>query len=80
MACSTFDTAIERYQVYKVETVGDSYMVASGLPERTTDHASEIAHMSLELILAVKECSIPHLPGERLQARIGIHTGKETHS
>ncbi|XP_072569611.1 uncharacterized protein [Paramormyrops kingsleyae] len=71
-----FDTRIESYDVYKVETIGDAYMVVSGLPERNGDkHADEIAKMSLDLVAAVRQVPIPHMPGKRLQLRAGIHTG-----
>uniref|UniRef100_H3AE67 guanylate cyclase n=1 Tax=Latimeria chalumnae TaxID=7897 RepID=H3AE67_LATCH len=71
-----FDTRIESYDVYKVETIGDAYMVVSGLPERNGEkHADEIAKMSLDLVAAVRQVAIPHMPKERLQLRSGIHTG-----
>ena len=60
----------------QVETIGDAYMVVSGLPERNGDkHADEIAKMSLDLVAAVRQVSIPHMPRKRLQLRAGIHTG-----
>nr|XP_020827673.1 receptor-type guanylate cyclase gcy-12-like isoform X1 [Phascolarctos cinereus] len=71
-----FDTRIESYDVYKVETIGDAYMVVSGLPERNGEkHADEIAKMALDLVAAVRQVLIPHMPGEKLQLRAGIHTG-----
>nr|XP_033777292.1 atrial natriuretic peptide receptor 1-like isoform X2 [Geotrypetes seraphini] len=71
-----FDSRIESYNVYKVETIGDAYMVVSGLPERNGEkHADEIAKMSLDLVAAVRQVSIPHMPMKRLQLRAGIHTG-----
>ncbi|KAK0087232.1 hypothetical protein PV325_001474 [Microctonus aethiopoides] len=71
-----FDSTIENYDVYKVETIGDAYMVVSGLPIRNgIQHAGEIASMSLYLLDAIKQFTIRHRPMEKLQLRIGIHSG-----
>ncbi|KAJ8681433.1 hypothetical protein QAD02_017220, partial [Eretmocerus hayati] len=71
-----FDSTIENYDVYKVETIGDAYMVVSGLPIRNgAHHAAEIASMSLSLLDAIKQFEIRHRPLEKLQLRIGIHSG-----
>ena len=60
----------------KVETIGDAYMVASGLPVRNQGrHAKEIANMALSLLHAISEFKIRHRPDEQLKLRIGIHTG-----
>uniref|UniRef100_H2YFF7 Guanylate cyclase n=1 Tax=Ciona savignyi TaxID=51511 RepID=H2YFF7_CIOSA len=72
-----FDQIIDSFDVYKIETIGDAYMVVSGLPERNGEnHAREIARMALSLRGSVlNNFVIEHLPNERLKLRIGIHTG-----
>jgi class 3 adenylate cyclase len=72
---SLFDASIDRYKVYKVETIGDAYMVVSGLPIPHDGHASELARLALELRDSIKDHVIQHIPEERLQLRIGLHSG-----
>lgn len=63
----------------KVETIGDAYMVVSGLPERNgNDHAREIGLMALAILDAVKCFTIKHKPELQLKIRIGIHSGKHS--
>ncbi|ESO05553.1 hypothetical protein HELRODRAFT_77628 [Helobdella robusta] len=70
-----FDDTISRHNVYKVETIGDSYMVVSGLPQVTERHVVEICNMALDLLGIVKTFKIRHRPEMTLMLRIGIHSG-----
>ncbi|XP_054437198.1 guanylate cyclase 2G-like [Pteronotus mesoamericanus] len=71
-----FDNIIKNHDVYKVETIGDAYMVASGLPIRNgIRHVDEIATMSLHFLSATTHFQIGHMPQEKLKIRIGLHTG-----
>lgn len=70
---SCFDSLMDQFHVYKVETVGQIYMAASGAPERTKDHAVNVADFSLAVIKGIKELKLPS--GGEADVRIGIHSG-----
>uniref|UniRef100_A0A1I8IZT5 guanylate cyclase n=1 Tax=Macrostomum lignano TaxID=282301 RepID=A0A1I8IZT5_9PLAT len=71
---SLFDKATEVNKVYKVETIGDAYMVVGGVPERTDQHAHFVSEQAMDMIEASCRVASPvtNLP---LQIRVGMHTG-----
>ncbi len=70
---SKFDHLAEKYKLEKIKTIGDAYMVASGLPLHRKDHADAIAEMALDMQAEIQHFST--VTGEELTIRIGIHSG-----
>ena len=70
---SYFDTLVEKYGVEKIRTIGDNYMVASGVPDTREDHAIALASMAVEM-----NEYIQHRPSSgrtHLEFRIGMNSG-----
>ncbi|WP_244534673.1 adenylate/guanylate cyclase domain-containing protein [Hyphomicrobium sp. CS1GBMeth3] len=70
---STFDDLAERHGVEKIKTIGDAYMVASGVPEPVPDYAARLAHMALAMQDAVRRLCTE--TGYDLTMRMGLATG-----
>ena len=61
----------------KIETIGDAYMVASGIPiPNGQHHAVELSKMALDLLAKVLTFEIKHKPNHRLKLRMGMHSGQ----
>jgi adenylate cyclase len=69
---AAFDSLVEKYGVEKIKTIGDAYMVASGVPAPRADHAAAMADLALDMLTAASV--VPPLDGQ-VQVRIGISSG-----
>ena len=70
---SAFDRLTEKYNLEKIKTIGDGYMVAGGLPIPQANHAEAIANLALDMLEVITTFKTD--TGEELKIRIGIHTG-----
>ena len=70
---SRFDELVAKYGLEKIKTVGDAYMVASGIPVARADHADAIARLAYDMQCATADFNREH--GMNLQVRIGINSG-----
>ena len=68
-----FDDFSDELGLEKIKTIGDSYMVACGVPTPDPDHANKIAEMGLRMIRYVNE--YPTIAGQVPSIRVGIHSG-----
>jgi adenylate cyclase len=71
---TSFDELVDRYEVEKIKTIGDCYMVAAGVPRQRPDHARALAGLALEMRECAKSC-LPDGADHDLRLRIGISSG-----
>jgi len=71
----TFDAMTKIHGVYKVETIGDAFMCAGGVPDalEPVEGARRAADMALAMIESMK--SFKTAAGRSLEIRVGLHTG-----
>ena len=69
-----FDALADKHGCYKVETIGDAYMVAAGCPDACADHALRVANLALDMVRTAKTVTSP-LDGEPIRIRVGLHSG-----
>jgi len=68
-----FDDLAERYELEKIKTIGDCYMVAAGVPTPRPDHARALVLMALDMVEAMRSSDdVSHFG---LELRIGINSG-----
>ncbi|GMF15460.1 unnamed protein product [Phytophthora lilii] len=72
---SAFDRHLDDLGVYKMDTVGDAFIVVGGFPTHKSSkhHAAAIAAFAVEMLREIERfCAEANVT---LQMRIGIHTG-----
>lgn len=52
---SNFDELVDKYGLEKIRTIGDNYMVVSGVPTPRPDHAEALADMALDMCRYLEE-------------------------
>jgi len=68
-----FDKLVEKHELEKIKTIGDSYMVVSGIMDQSKDHMNKIADLALTMVADIHKFS---LDGKtNCDVRIGIHSG-----
>lgn len=70
---SEFDRLTRDCGLEKIKTIGDSYMVAGGIPIAGSDHTEKIARMSLGMLSCIEQYNAE--TGQRFQLRVGIDIG-----
>jgi adenylate cyclase len=67
-----FDALVDKYDLEKIKTIGDCYMVAAGVPRPRADHAHALVNFALDMQAEIGRRTFG---GRTLAFRIGINSG-----
>jgi class 3 adenylate cyclase len=70
---SLFDNIADKYNLEKIKTIGDAYMIAGGIGTDGRGHAENIADMGLEMLDLLADYR--DKTGTDIQIRVGLHMG-----
>jgi class 3 adenylate cyclase len=70
---NNFDSIISKYGLEKLKTMGDSYMVAGGLPKESDNHASSVVFAALDMMDYLEERN--KVSRYKWEMRAGVHSG-----
>uniref|UniRef100_A0AAF5DFP0 guanylate cyclase n=1 Tax=Strongyloides stercoralis TaxID=6248 RepID=A0AAF5DFP0_STRER len=69
-----FDRLVTLHDVYKVETIGDAYVIVGGVPEACENHAERVLNCSIGMLMESRS-SKKMIGDNSIKIRVGIHTG-----
>jgi class 3 adenylate cyclase len=72
-----FDSIVEKHDLEKIKTIGDSYMCAGGIPTLNKDHVCNMINASLEMLVFMEQYNKQRLDKGLAvwDIRIGVHVG-----
>ncbi|KAJ3316398.1 hypothetical protein HDV06_003735, partial [Boothiomyces sp. JEL0866] len=71
-----YDAIARKWNMHKVETIGDAFLGVSGCPKRTPDHAINAVEFAIDIMAMIKEFKTAM--GSSIAIRIGLNSGPIT--
>ena len=68
-----FDDIMDEFEIEKIETIGDAYMAACGLPEKNVNHAQRCVQAAQKMVAFLNERNLTN--EIQWNMRVGIHSG-----
>eukprot|EP01135_Chromosphaera_perkinsii_P009638 Nk52_evm88s1810 gene=Nk52_evmTU88s1810 len=74
-----FDKILLDHDCFKIETIGDTYMVVSGCPKANgRNHAIELTDLAMNCMSEMSSMKVKHSKNHELKLRVGVHSGQLT--